>query len=97
MPPKLESRVAIDLGKLAVKRCDQGFQSVAQLLSGPDSYGLLVVLICHFIERAAVSMQDGMEQQNGKRPQYSQCLTHTISEVLDALEISYEISEKKKK
>jgi hypothetical protein len=96
MAAKLESRVAIDLGKLAVTRCDQSFQSVAQLLSGPDSYGLAVVLICHFIERATVNMQDGMEKQNGKRPRYSQCQSHTISEVLDALEIPYEISEKKK-
>jgi hypothetical protein len=97
MAARLESRVAIDLGKLAIVRCDEGFQSVAQLLSGAESYGLAIGLICHFIERAAVSMQDGMEAQNGTRPQYHRCLSHTLAEVLDALEISYEISDKKKK
>ena len=92
----MQVKVAIDLGKLAVKRCDEAFGSVAQLLQGPDVYGLAIVMAAHFIEVAAHDLQDGMEHQNGERPPYSKCLHYTVSEIFHILEIQHEVVETKK-
>ena len=52
---------------LAVKRCDEAFGSFAQLLQGPDVYGLGIVMAAHFIEVAAHNLQDGMEDHDVTR------------------------------
>lgn len=92
---KVDPKVAIDLGKLALARCDQAFASVAQLLEeGPDVYALTVLLAAHFIEYASHDLQDGMDKQNGRRPPYETCLHHTISEVLNALQVEHDLVEK---
>lgn len=94
--PIEQTKVAIDLGKLAVKRCDEAFGSVAQLLEGPDVYGLGLVMAAHFIEVAALDLQQGMERQSGKQPTYGDCQSRSISEVLDLLEVPYQVIEAKK-
>ncbi len=90
---KLNKSQLGDLGKLAVDRCGHSFGSVAQLIdNGPQLYALALTVACTFITTAADLLQDGMEDQTGKRPPRDEILNHVVCDALDGVGVRWKRS-----
>lgn len=81
-----------DLGRLAVDRCEHSLQSVTQLMNGPQTYAVVIAVACSFIEGAADMLQQGMEEQNGKRPTDRDAVVHVVGDVLNTLGVKWKRS-----
>lgn len=76
----------MDLGKLAVSRCERAFNSVAQLIDDDHlNYSLMIAVSCSFLEAAAKLMQHGVEKQDGERPGDDEVRRRVMFDMLQAM------------
>jgi len=86
----MPDKQTLDLGKLAIERCMRAFHSVAQLAENDrQSYAIGMMVAAAMLGIAHEIMQDGMEAQNGNRPDDESVLHQVIGDLLDGLGVAW--------
>jgi hypothetical protein len=87
---RVTSEQIIDLGRLAVERCQTSYQSVTQLVDQRcEAYAIGMIVIVSFVRGMTETMQDDMEEKTGKRSQDDAALAHTVGQMLDGLGVEW--------
>jgi hypothetical protein len=80
----------MDLGALAIERCLRAFGSVAQLADNDrETYAIVLMVAASMLGVAADLMQEGMEKQNGNRPDDAKVLHQVVGDLLDGLRVEW--------
>ena len=86
----MPSEQTLDLGKLAIERCVRAFHSVAQLTEdGRQTYAVAMMVVASMLALAQDIVQDGMEKQNGERPDDAAALGQVIGDLLDGMGVEW--------
>lgn len=89
---RLSAQQVADLGRLALERTEHSISSVTQLMEGPQAYAVMLAVACALIEGATEMLQQGMEEQNGRKLNAADAKNRVVGDVLDGLGVKWKCS-----